>query len=366
MKIAYFVRDDGACAHYRVLLPIKTLSYRFGHKIAEFVPGDSLDKLVNCLEEAETIVIPRPTEDQFISLMEELKKKGVRIVADHDDNMFNISPLSPHYEAFGVENVAFQMPDGNVNHIWTDGTNIDIKKNKKRIENFKRALSVADMVSVTQPILAELYSKYNPNVKVLPNCIDLNIWKPLPLVKHEGVRMGWAGGHSHYEDWYLLKNVLPKIMNKYKNVTLVILGQKFSGTLKDCPQDRIEHHGWVHTQAYPYKMAALDLDFTLIPLVDNEFNRCKSNIKWIESGALQRPAVTSYVSPYKEWYDGENGVFVQNNDPEAWEDGISFLIENENARERMGAKAFETVKKNFDIWDKCSLWEEAYSCNSVK
>lgn len=339
---------------------MRALSHKYKHEIAEFTPGSNQDKLVKCLEDTNVLVIPRPVEGQFISLMEELKKNGVKVAVDHDDNMMQISPLSPHYEGFGVENVKFIMPDGTEKVIWKDGDNLKIQENKERIENFKKALGVASVVSVTQPILAEKYAPYSNNIKVLPNCIDPTVWQKLPLKPHKGIRVGWAGGHSHYEDWMLLEEVLPEVMNKYPEMVLVVLGQLFTGALKKCPRERIEHHQWVHTQGYPYKMAILDLDFSLIPLVDNEFNRCKSNIKWVESGSLQVPAVTSLVSPYKEWYDGENGVFIENNDPQAWIDGISFMIENAKDREQMGRNSHKTVLDNFNIWDKCHLWAEAY------
>jgi glycosyltransferase involved in cell wall biosynthesis len=316
--------------------------------------------MVKCLDDASVIVIPRMMEDKFIEFAVELKKKGLKIVIDHDDNMFKISPLSPHYEAFGVENVKVPI-NGSLIDLWQDGKNINLTENKRRVDNFKRALQVADIVTVTQPILADVYREYNQNVKILPNCVDLNLWKKLPLKPRDEIRMGWFGGHSHYEDWCLLQDVLPGIMRRHKNLKLVILGQMFQSTLKSCPQDRVEHHGWVNTFAYPYKAAILDLDFAIIPLVDNEFNRCKSNIKWVEMGALEVPAVTSYVSPYKESYSGNNGIFVEGNDAEGWETGIEFMIENPDKRIEMGKEARKTVEQNFNVWDKCHLWSEAYS-----
>ena len=80
------------------------------------------------------------------------------------------------------------------------------------------------MVTVTTPKLAEAYKPYNDNVVVLPNCIDLDLWKPMDLKPSDEIRLFWAGGSSHYEDWMMMTEVLPVIMDKYPQVKLVFMG----------------------------------------------------------------------------------------------------------------------------------------------
>jgi glycosyltransferase involved in cell wall biosynthesis len=149
-------------------------------------------------------------------------------------------------------------------------------------------------------------------------------------------------------------------MKKYPELKLVLMGSMFKGTLKGIDEDRIEFHEWVKTPAYPYKAAILDLDFAIIPLEDNIFNRCKSNIKWVEMGALSIPSVTSYISPYREYATENNGIYIEDNDPKAWIEGISAMVEGAKLRETMGIEARKTVEDHFDINKKYILWEEAY------
>ena len=358
MKITYFLKDDGACGHYRVDMPIKTLCANNGSKACKIAKGDSADHILGGLE-ADIFVVPRVTESLLLKTLRDLQKQGRKIVVDHDDHMFHISPLSPHYVDFGLENVKYKMASGQTVDLWKDGENIDLKSNMERTTGLQRALEMADMVTTTTDILADIYREYNDNVKVLPNCIDMNTWKKLPLKENNAIRMGWYGGSSHYDDWCILQDVLPRIMKKYSQVKLVLMGTKFKATLKGIPEDRIEFHPWVPTPAYPYKAAILDLDFAIIPLQDNEFNRAKSAIKWIEQGALEVPSVTSYVSPYKEMGD-ESGVFIEGNTIDAWIEGISMMIEDADFRKRMGEKAYRHVSENFDINKKYTLWHDAY------
>ena len=359
MKVSAFLRDDGACGFYRVALPLNMVSHKTDTQTILIKHGDAHDKIAQGLD-ADVIVVPRLSEPLFIKTLKELQSLGKKIVIDHDDNMFDISPLSPHYEEHGVTNVNYSMEDGSVVPLWEDGRNIDLKVNRQKLDGVKEALEMADMVTVTTPILADFYREYNDNVVVLPNCVNTEVWKSLPFKETDEIRLFWAGGHSHYEDWCLLSDVMPKVMGKYPRTKLVIMGAKFDGTLKGIDKDRIEFHPWIHTEAYPYKVAILNPTIGIVPLQNTKFNQCKSAIKWIEMASLGVPCVTSLVSPYKEIATENNGVFIEGNDPDGWIEGISILIEDSILRASVGRSAQETVKAHFDINKEYTQWADAY------
>ena len=77
---------------------------------------------------------------------------------------------------------------------WTEGDNIDLYANKLRLETAKTAMGMADAITTTTPILADVYREFNKNVIVLPNCIDTHIWQPADMVKSDEVRLFWSGG----------------------------------------------------------------------------------------------------------------------------------------------------------------------------
>lgn len=359
MNVGFIRRDNGACGYYRLVLPLYTMQKNNGTRVKQIEKGDDADKILEMLEMADIIVVPRMGEDTFVSMIPKMKEMGKKVVIDHDDNMFCVSPLSPHYEEVGTENVTILIGDEPI-ELWKDGKNINLERNRKRAEGFKEAMRLSDMVTVTQPILAEVYSEFNKNIKVLPNCVDMSIWQKLPLKKHEGIRLGWFGGSSHYEDWVMISDAVKTIMMMHPEVRLVLMGAKFEGTLKGIDRKRIEFHEWVHTEAYPYKAAILDLDLALIPLQESTFNSCKSSIKWVEMASLFVPCVTSYVSPYKELATEDNGIFIENNNSNGWIEGLSLLIKNTLLRHKIGGWAYRTVQENFDINKKWELWYEAY------
>jgi len=372
MKVSYFLRDNGGCAYYRLALPLETMGQKGNVPIASFKRGDTVDQILRALD-ANIFVLPRVCELEFINILPQFRERGCKIVIDHDDNMFEVSPFSPHYEETGTEDV-FVNFQGERHPMWIDERHawkykhlktqpnfIDMQRNKIRKENFILAMQEADCVTVTQPILAEVYKPYAKKVVVLPNCVDMNIWKKLPFMPREDIRLYWSGGSSHYEDWCVLAEVLPIIMEKYPQVKLVLFGAVFEGTLKNIPKDRYEFHPWIATPAYHLKSAILDPDICVIPLYENEFSKCKSPIKWIEMGALGIPCVTSYYSPYKEIASEDNGIFIENNDKQAWIEGISLLIEDVALRKKISENAHKTVEDKFDINKMWKMWYDAYS-----
>lgn len=363
MKITYLLRDDGACGYYRLSLPLDTWGSKNGTEIYRVQKGDNAKTSVRLIQDSDIVVIPRlgHEEDDFFERVMEINKfGGKKLVVDHDDNMFSVSPFNPAYEDCGTQNVVTKFGVDEYVPTWVDGRNIDIERNVKRQEKLKDAMRVADMVTVTTEYLASVYRPYNKNIKALPNCIDMKLWQKIPIRQRDDIRLYWSGGSSHCEDWQIIEDVLPVIMEKYSNVKLVILGQKFEGSLLKLPQDRIETHDWVPTVAYPYKTAILDPDICIIPLHDNIFNRCKSPIKWVEMGALEVPCVASYVSPYKEIATEQNGVFIEGNGTQDWIDGISLLIEDRILRAKMAGHAYRYVVDNFDINKRWVDWDNAY------
>lgn len=366
MKITYFLRDNGACGYYRCTLPLQTIAKNYREiQIGKIEKGDNHEKIEKQLD-SDIFLIPRPSELPMLKIMQDFQKSGKKVVIDMDDNLFNVSPLSPHYQEWGFSEVNYNFNTGDTVKLWEHGKNIDLQANKDRLEILTLALETTDMVTVTTDILADHYRKYNDNIKVLSNCIDTDIWEKVYLRKDpEEIRIGWQGGSSHYEDISLLKEVFPAITSKYPKVKIVIMGAMFEGIFNNIPSDQFEFHGWVPTPAYPYKTSMLNYDIGLIPLVDNDFNRCKSPIKWIEFSSLGIPAVTSYVSPYKEVavIDSvkSNGYFVENNDPECWIKAISRLVESASIRSEIGNAAEEYAHKHFDIKGKCDKWVKAYA-----
>ena len=361
MKIVYFVRDDTACSYYRQHIPLNTWKANDPElSLQSYTRHTPLPQMEKFLIDADILHVQRAIEPQMVNLIKHRRELGKYTVLDYDDNLFDLSPLSPHYPDFGTEEIRVQLKNGEVMDLWTHGDNIDIEKNKIKQDTIKKVMGLADLVTVTTPYLASVLKPYARKVIDLPNCINPAVWQMHKLAdRDDSVRIYWSGGASHYDDWAMVNKPVKDILDTHKNTKLVLMGQRFQGTLQHMDQSRIEHCDWVHFEAYPYKTVMLQPDIGIIPLQDNQFARGKSTIKWVELAALGIPCVTSYVPPYTMVFEDNVGIFIENNDPDLWFKGLNMLIEDPVLRAKLGGAAQRKVLLEYDINQKWYKWKEA-------
>jgi len=297
MKVCIFRASDGACDYYRTLIPMHTALAKKEIQLRELWISNLL---VSMTTEKKKFVDAMSSDIYFLQrvnsslLIEKLRSfikeanLNSKLVMDYDDDIFHVSPLSNHYVDYGTEEIKI-LNNGQIVHEWKDGENINIEQNIKRIEEIKKSISMVDMITTTNDHLARILGEYNPNVKVLPNCVDFSSWNNLDIRRKDPneIRICWQGGHSHWEDLHLIRNSLIEIARRYENVKILMVGYMPHSMEKDFKPGQFEFHPWVETSAHPYHMASLDADIAIIPVKDSIFNRSKSIIKWVEFSALE-------------------------------------------------------------------------------
>ncbi|MBN1871164.1 MAG: glycosyltransferase, partial [Candidatus Omnitrophica bacterium] len=101
-------------------------------------------------------------------------------------------------------------------------------------------------------------------------------------------------------------------------------------------------------------------DFAIAPLEDNPFNRCKSNIKFLEYSVCKIPAIYSRVGPYIDSVeDGETGILCRN-DTKSWIEAMERLIEDQDLRNKLRDAAFEKVIYNYMIDNRLEVWHNFF------
>ena len=160
------------------------------------------------------------------------------------------------------------------------------------------------------------------------------------------ITIGYAGGKTHRDDLTLVEEALGQIADKWKeHVTFKFLGcapPKF----RRCT-NVVVHDAHVGYGKYPSALGSLGLDIGIAPLVDNPFNRCKSNQKWLEYSACGIAGVYSDLPPYSDSVvNGRTGILVANT-TEAWFQAIDSLVANKQGRTAMAKAAYDEVRKRF-------------------
>jgi glycosyltransferase involved in cell wall biosynthesis len=225
----------------------------------------------------------------------------------------------------------------------------------------------ADAITVSTPYLANLMTgRTGLKSYVLPNMIDPNIWKGTHVQKKsDQLIIGLTGSTTHYNDWHVLANVLPRILEENPNTSLLI-GGFHPDFLQDLP--RTDYIPPIPYEQYAQIIKACDIVLAPIDPTD-AFNDSKSPIKVIEGMAAERfvgkkkmgaacIATNSHVYDLaiKDRY---NGLLVDHTE-EGWYSSITEVIQNEQFRHRLQRYGYNWVYQHHNIQTGWQKWAKAY------
>src|SRR3990167_7542741 len=285
---------------------------------------------------------------------EYLHSKGKKIIFDIDD--------------------WWKLPKSNLSY--------DASKINNYCDITQTLLPEMDIVTTTTDYLAERIYEYNKNVFVLPNCIDPLRGQFVPRkINNSRIRFGWVGGVHHLPDIEIMLESLKKV-HLLKNIQLCLGGFNLGsevyikmeniftnnyrllwddkpyleylslGTpaVEHVPFDKPYRRLWsrdINNYADIYN----DIDVALVPLEDNPFNRCKSELKLIEAGWMGKPVIASDIPPYSDVIEhGMDGFLVspfRNNID--WYVFIKKFADNPGLIKEMGDRLQKKIKEKFDI-----------------
>ena len=347
MNVLMIPNGYKGCGYVRLQLP----AWHNGFELAN-TPQEMNEKL----QFADVVVFHRPETKEYYNLAMMLKKDGKKIVMDNDDT-FKIEDHHP------------------LANFKPDAVEVGLKHRNEELDRF---LQIADLVTTTTETLADEYRKLNDNVVILPNCVDPMDWDEPLRSDSKKVRIGLVGSVAFEYDYLHIKGVLRELSDR-DDVQLCMFGlgnkqhrkenpnvtKAFKDDYKFWDSVDIEHQPWCPIEDYPKTLNESKLDIMLMPRKDNYFNRCKSNVKFLEASMCEIPVIAQSFDngPYEE-LTSDTGLLIKDN--KDWEHTINILIDNKELRRKIGKNAKEYVLKNYNIEDKAYLWEEAYKKLFIK
>lgn len=251
---------------------------------------------------------------------------------------------------YEIDDLLFDLPEGHPD-----------KKNEvysKDLMPMLSAVTEADLVIVSTAGLREMLKGANPNIVVLPNYLDDQIWHLQPPKEEvpEILTIGYMGSDSHTPDLDSISQALIDLMAKYKDkLKFKVWGTPLPESLKD-----LAGVDWQPSPSSVYVdfvefFQKQSVDIFIAPLVDNLFNSCKSNLKYLEYGAMGTPGVFSAVTPYTQIVEGGvDGLLATTQDE--WNNALESLIVNPSLRKQIAEKAQEKVKNHWLLSKNISSW----------
>lgn len=350
MKVYYVSSGLQGCYFVRCLLPLQSNGWN-GDRTSLYTSTKLEDKS-QATKESDIVVFHRPEEEGKLKLARLLKKQGKKIVFDNDDT----------YKDDG----GFRLNE------FMDRERLDrgLKTLNEHVDAF---IKEADLVTCSTKFLAEEYLKLNPNVIHLPNYIDPFYFDEPLKNDTDVVRIGITGSIAVTGDLSVLEPIV-KHYHKDKRVKLVLFAMPPANEdkkLRELYHDEyefwdnvdIEWQTFVTIEEYFETLNELRLDMMIIPRGENYFNRCKSNLKFLEASMFEIPCIAQSFStgdsPYEQDTEDKDYMLMAT-DYDSWIEQMEKLITNKELRQELGKKAREYVENKYNIENNAYKWEDAY------
>jgi len=153
---------------------------------------------------------------------------------------------------------------------------------------------------------------------------------------------------AHIMYFNVIKGAIRTILNEYKNYVELHLINIKSDIIYEF--SNVKYFEPIRAIQKFYKFMLTDKwDIGLAPLIDNEFNRCKTDNKYREYASLGICGIYSNVIPYSNSIlNNVTGVLVDNNE-DMWYESIKELIENSEKRNKIIKNSYEDVKERYSL-----------------
>ena len=212
-------------------------------------------------------------------------------------------------------------------------------------------MQMSDAVFSENEYVCGYAGRYNDHVFSLPACTQTEkfdeLRKKTPKKSNGKVTIGWIGSEPTITAIYSIIKPLEKLFSKYPQLELRILGcsdPKLKRRLKNIRFSVLSEY----SEADMIR-EALAMDIGLFPPPsDTDDYRIRGALKGMIYMSAGIPAVCLNAGDSSKMIiDGVNGILI--NDEKEWETKIEDLILDPTLREKMGERAYESIKQEHSL-----------------
>ncbi len=223
-------------------------------------------------------------------------------------------------------------------------------------------------VIVSTEALRERMGGLNSKVVTVPNFLDERLFGSAAGVRRENdpLVVGYMGTGTHDGELRMILRPLRDLLSRARGrVRLEVVGvttpENVAAYFEGLPVTRLEPGA---KEAYPsfpgWMRQSLHWDFGLAPLSDDPFERCKSDLKYLDYAALGIPGVFSDVRPYRETVRHRETGLVVPNEPDAWAAALGEMAGDGALRARLAEAATAEVYANRMLRTNATRWRDAF------
>jgi len=389
--------------YHRLLIPHKHLVDNYDYKVTT---ATSLDVVSDDdLKDFQIVVFLRlvDTNGRTKEVIDRAKKIGLKVILDIDD-YWHLHPKHEMSARYKANKIPEQTVDAITYSDWVTTTTPHfadkIKEFNKNVTVLPNSIDKTEMQFVPNPVESDRTRIgwiggvfHKEDLKLVYNGFK-DVWKK---VKHDKFQL-CLGGWNYPDRLEYIKSVLTNpnisndlrlLFNSYKiyleqgtnvphkyifneslgNVQQYDLIEGYFTDFYKYPKDK-DYNEYLQKRVYdgnelsddkPYKrMKGLtadryatmynEIDVSLVPLLESNFNSYKSQIKIIEAGWFKKAAIVSSVMPYLVDCNKGNSILISpSKRGDGWGAAMKSLILNPNKKEDLAEALHEHVVANYDM-----------------
>ena len=300
LLVQTFIAAAAGCDRIRVLEPDRFTASIAGTRTISATVNQTMRLNVAFPDEAKVFIWQRALllYPQDIQKQKAIAQKGYLIVAEHDDDPY----------------------------FWPE--NADNK--------FLLFYSSHCVQTSTEP-LAQHLKQFNPNVTVFQNHLA---WLPPQRDYNDDSIALFFGALNRQKDWEPIMPALNQVLAKYPQVIVKVIHDRQFYDAVISPRKQFQP--WCPYEQYQEILHTCDIG--VLPLMDTQFNRMKSDLKFLEHaghGVVALASPTVYANTIAE---GETGLIYRS--PTEFAAHLTELILDRDLRQKIARNAYNWVREN--------------------
>lgn len=343
-KAYVYPADVHGCGYYRLIWPAQELQRR-GYDVDIVMPEtrkltseivDGRVTRVHAPDDADVMVIQRPTHRFLAQGVAVLRRQGIRVVVDMDDDLSRIHPRNPAWREMHPDpelKVSPRMRD----HSWTHAL---------------EACEAADLVTLSSSALIARYARHG-RVRVLRNCVPDSF---LDVSHRDSDSVGWpATLHSHPDDPEVVGGGVARALDEL-GLPLTLIGDgELVARAFGVRREKVVELGLTEFSRWPLTVTKFGVG--LAPLADTTFNAAKSWLKPLEMAACGVPCVMSPRVEYQRIHHLGVGLLARR--PNDWYRHIKALASSSSLREELSLRGRD-VAREWTFSRRAESWAQAW------
>lgn len=342
-KILFIGEEVSFASRYRVEHFREQLFYNgYG---SDFIQMEEIESI--CMENYVSLIFYRCSQiDKMSLVISRARECKLPIYYDIDDLIFDYDKIS-------------------YLHFLTGAEYADFESTTKRIH---ACMEMCDSYFTSTDTLADEIRREFPDkpVTINRNCASME----MQILSHDAVEqvekdkdkiyIGYfSGSKTHDQDFELVENAILRIMEKYSNVFLKIVGVLSEDKMKRM-QNRVEKLPFMEWQKLPKVLAGIHIN--LMPLENSIFHWCKSENKWMEAALVKVPSIMTRNKEMSGIIDDRVNAWLCSTEDE-WYEALETLITDAEKRKNMGEKAYNVVTEQYVTQNTGKNAREELLCN---